>query len=296
MSVSGAGVGLRGNFMAFAGAGGGGGVDGMLLVDVANMSISGDVVPFAEVGVGVEEGAGFGVVLGYRISPHGEYGDQMRESYSGPAINAGIEALAGLGFSISPGLIAGDEGWATICISLGEQFGASVSVSYGVSAGEINEAISNVGAQVSSALSSFVEGVQEVGEAISATIDAAFKAVFSMFYPDDWDLSGFTPEEQATIRQFGHYMNEVIAGQGSINDFLGSESADPTPSISDRINEHSTWDIGLMIATSHCINAKYHRMEGGTEEEVGNIWEPVFFNDTSYLNFLAFMKDNALFN
>jgi hypothetical protein len=291
MAVTAACVGLRGNFMARAGVGGGAGIDNMFFVDVANWQLSGDVVPFVELGIGVEAGAGFGVVVGVRISPHGEYG-QANESYAGPAINASVAALAGLGFSVSPGIALGQEGWATTTISLGEQFGASLSVSYAVSGQEVVGALRGLSARLTSGLQSVIQGAAAAGRAVSQAVQGMFEQVFGVFFPDRWNLSGYTDDEAASIRRFGHYMNEVIAAQGGIDTFLQTESTE-RPSISARIQNHSHWDLLTMIAVTHAFNNKYRRMTGSTAED-DTIWEPTYFNETAYLDFLRFAMDNQL--
>ena len=286
-------VGLRGSFMVGAGPGAGGGVDGMLFLDVANWRITPDVLPFAERGVGGTAGAGVGVVVGFRVSPHGSYGDPSA-SYSGEAINASIEALAGVGFSISPSVLQLQEGWIATTLSLGEQFGASLSVSHAESARLVGQRLQSMIAQATSSLQSVLRSLGAIADGVSGAVRSVFEQVFRIFMPERWNLAGYLPHEADAMRRFGTYMNQVIAAQGGIDAFLRSESAPDAPSISARVGRHSTWDIPLMIAVNNALNARYHRQMGGTEATVGNIWEPTHFNTTTYLNFLRFCMDNGL--
>ncbi|NJL14835.1 MAG: hypothetical protein HC913_18775 [Microscillaceae bacterium] len=67
--ISGAAVGFRESASADVGVGAGIGIDEMIMLDLANMQLTGDIVPFGELGVGVKAGWSVGLVIGLRISP-----------------------------------------------------------------------------------------------------------------------------------------------------------------------------------------------------------------------------------
>lgn len=139
--VTALGLGFRGGAYAAAEFSGGIGVDGMLVFDVATLTFGGKVIGWADIGFGIGGGAGGVVLVGFRISPKGESG-APGESLPGPAINFSLAALAKVGFSVSPLLFQGKEGWVLYAIGGGAQVGAKLSLSYGLAIKKIIEAIS----------------------------------------------------------------------------------------------------------------------------------------------------------
>ncbi|GAB4402255.1 MAG: hypothetical protein OHK0053_26070 [Microscillaceae bacterium] len=221
--ISGAAVGFRESASADVGVGAGIGIDEMLMLDLANMQLTGDIVPFGELGVGVKAGWSVGLVIGIRISPRGNYGS-IQGAYAGPALNASLSALAGLGFSISPGLFSGNEGFVATCISLGGEAGFDFSVSYALSSAEI---VQSLGESLRSGVQSVAQGIasvtgalQSVGEFTQETLGQIVVLPVliarAKVDPINWDLSRMPMRARQHLQAIGLYLNHE----------LGSDTAD----------------------------------------------------------------------
>jgi hypothetical protein len=133
--VTGGVYGARASGDAVGGSGLGAGADVLMFVDPVRMTISPDVVPFAEADLGFAVGVGASLILGLRLSPRRRSGDP-RSSYEGGSFGASLStAVAGGGFSVGQSLLHGEEGWIVAAYGVSEGTpGAMISYSYGFSA------------------------------------------------------------------------------------------------------------------------------------------------------------------
>lgn len=211
--VSGLGIGLRAAGSVNIGVGAGVGTDVVFLVDMRRMQLTGDVVTFGEVGIGIEEGVSVGVVVAFRISPRGASGDP-KASYAGTTLNASIEYLVGLGCSVSSDIFRGREGWVSALISIGEQLGTEVSVSHGVSltlqAEEVGGEIEEFFDELFGGLATLVEVGSLVPRLLGAVstglIEHLVFAAYATVDPHNWDLSRLPKSTQGDIYALGFYL------------------------------------------------------------------------------------------
>ncbi len=260
----------------------GAGVDNVYYLDLANWKVTSDVVIYGELALGVVAGGGAGLIIGFRCSPHGKYGDPS-EPFAGKALNASIKALAGVGFSISTSLLQLQEGWATICYSLGEEFGAKVSVSYAVSAQQVATRLTEMIQHTTEALSSTIGQLGLVASGISEGVKATFGGVADVFLPSRWDRVAI-PAGSRGDAKFGTYMHQVIVKQGGIEAFLQTETQGL--SITQRMIVDGTYEVGSFIAASNALNRRYRILKGfdPNDSEV-RIWDT---DDLIYKPILSF--------
>ncbi|NJL14834.1 MAG: hypothetical protein HC913_18770 [Microscillaceae bacterium] len=120
-----------------------------------------------------------------------------------------------MGFSISPGLFSGNEGFVATCISLGEEAGFDFSVSYALSSSEIVQSlvermrsgVQSVArgiASVTGALQSVREFTQEtLGQIVVLPVLIARAKVD----PINWDLSRMPMRARQHLQAIGLYLN-----------------------------------------------------------------------------------------
>ncbi|MEV6235504.1 hypothetical protein [Lentzea sp. NPDC051838] len=286
-SITGVAVGLRGSFDAGAGVGAGAGVDQMVFVNLVSGELTGDVISFAEVGVGVTAGGSAGIVVGIRLGPSGRAGN-MSGAYAGGSVGASAKLLAGVGFSIGTGILSGEESWATAAFSLGAEAGMRGSYSYGVSTEQtVAPAVAAWVQGVAQGLAGGLQTASAVGRGISDLVARTFGSVVSIYDPDTWNLAGYLPAEQQAWRELGGYMKRVIT-TSTLDVFLAGESRGVP--VSRRIA--GLGDVGVFIRVSEAINARYRRENGLTSRD--ELWPANAFTNRTYLQFLAFLRDQRL--
>ncbi|MFS8098979.1 hypothetical protein LFM09_17785 [Lentzea alba] len=286
-SITGVAVGLRGSFDAGAGVGAGVGADQMFFVNLVTGDLTADVITFAEVGVAVTAGGSTGIVVGIRLGPSGRAGN-MSGAYEGGSVGASVKLLAGVGFSVGTSIFSGQEGWATAAFSLGAEAGMRASYSYGVSTEQtVAPAVAAWVQGVAQGLASGLQTASAVGRGISDLVAQMFGSVVGIYDPDTWNLAGYQPSEQRAWRELGGYMKRVITSS-TLDVFLAGESRGVP--VSRRIA--SVGDVGVFIRVSEAINARYRRENGLTSRD--EIWPANAFNDRTYLQFLAFLREQRL--
>ncbi|WP_406641292.1 DUF4157 domain-containing protein [Amycolatopsis sp. WGS_07] len=288
-AITGAAVGMRVSGNAGAGVGAGAGQDTMVFVNLESGEVTTDVIGYAELGVAVTAGGSEAIVVALRLGPAGQAGN-VSGAYAGGSVNVAAKLLAGVGFSVSTGLFSGEEGWVAAAFSLGAEAGARASGSYGVSTVDtVAPAIAAWTRRVATGLASGVQTASAIGQGISSVIAQMFGSVIGILDPANWDLTGYTPAEQQAWREFGGYLARVIAST-TLDRFLAGE-AQGVP-VSRRIA--SIGDVGVFIRVSEAINARYRRMAGGAAGPGDAIWPANAFNERTYLQFLAFLRDQRL--
>ncbi|MFD2468084.1 eCIS core domain-containing protein [Amycolatopsis silviterrae] len=288
-AITGAAVGMRASGNAGAGVGVGAGQDTMVFVNLESGEVTTDIIGYGELGVAVTAGGSEAIVVALRLGPAGQAGN-VSGAYAGGSVNVAAKLLAGVGFSVSTGLFSGEEGWVAAAFSLGAEAGARVSGSYGVSAVDtVAPAVAAWTRRVATGLASGVQTAGAIGQGISSAVAQMFGSVIGILDPANWNLAGYTPAEQQAWREFGGYLARVITST-TLDRFLAGE-AQGVP-VSRRIA--SIGDVGVFIRVSEAINARYRRMAGAALRPGDEIWPANAFTERTYLQFLAFMRDQRL--
>ncbi len=288
-AVTGTALGLRASGNAGAGVGVGAGQDTMVFVNLESGEVTTDIIGYAELGLGVTAGGSESVVVAVRLGPLGQAGN-VSGAYAGGSLNVAVKLLAGVGFSVSTGLFSGEEGWVAAAFSLGAEAGARVSGSYGVSAVDtVAPAIAAWTQSVATGLASGTQTAGAIGRGIGGAVAQLFGSVVGILDPAGWNLTGYTPVEQQAWREFGGYLTRVIAAT-TLDRFLAGESQGVP--VARRIA--SVGDVGVFIRVSEAINARYRRMAGPAVRPGDEIWPANAFTDRTYLQFLAFLREQRL--
>ncbi|ATY09811.1 DUF4157 domain-containing protein [Amycolatopsis sp. AA4] len=288
-AITGAAIGMRASGNAGAVVGAGAGQDTMVFVNLESGEATTDVIGYGELGVGVTAGGSEAIVVALRLGPAGQAGN-VSGAYAGGSVNVAVKLLAGVGFSVSTGLFSGEEGWVAAAFSLGAEAGARASGSYGVSVADtVAPAIAAWTQRVATGLASGAQTASLIGQGITSVVAQMFGSVLGILDPANWNLTGYTPAEQQAWREFGGYLARVITST-TLDRFLAGE-AQGVP-VSRRIA--SIGDVGVFIRVSEAINARYRRMAGGPLRPGDEIWPANAFTERTYLQFLAFMRDQRL--
>jgi Domain of unknown function (DUF4157) len=192
----------------------GAGVDSLYFLDIANLELTTDTLAYGELGVGLSLGAGGGIIIGIRLSPNAQYGT-MSGAYGGHSFNFALRLIAGVGFSISPGIFSGQEGFLAATISIGAQAGASASYSYAVSGTDAVEAINTRAQQIADGINSGIQTISD-GIAIAGGITQAVVSTLvvrpiliarASLMVSNWNLDALPGRTQTNLRVIGGVLN-----------------------------------------------------------------------------------------
>ncbi|QHT70502.1 hypothetical protein GXP67_29550 [Rhodocytophaga rosea] len=134
----------------------------------------------------------------------------MSGAYGGSAFNFSLRMIAGVGFSISPGIFSGQEGFLAATFSIGAQAGASASASYAVSGTDAEAAVNGIN-QIGAGLASGVAAIQAVGGIGQAILSGMFVRPVviarASLMPSNWNLSALPSRSRAHLTMLGAVMN-----------------------------------------------------------------------------------------
>ncbi|WP_328609083.1 DUF4157 domain-containing protein [Amycolatopsis sp. NBC_00345] len=287
--VTGVAIGFRLSGTVGAGPGVGGGQDTMFFVNVESGELTGDVFGYGELGVGAVAGAAGGVVVAFRLGPMGKAGN-VSGAYAGGSVGGSVQLLAGAGFSVSTGLLSGEEGWVAAAFSFGAEAGMKFSGTYGVSASDtVTPAVLDWAGGFTAKLAAGARAAGEIGHGVGDAAGRALGGVVTILDPDSWNLAGYTPVEQRAWRELGGSLKRVVLATG-LERFLADEARGV--SVSERIA--GIGDVGVLFRVTEAVNARYRRMTGAALAPGEQIWPADAFTVRTYLQFLSFARDQRL--
>jgi hypothetical protein len=191
--------------------------------------------------------------------------------------------------SLSTGLLSGGEGWGLLSIGIGAEAGTSVTYSYGVSATNLGKQGAAIVDQFAKGLADSLSTLATVGKGISDAIRSAFQSLFAIFDPASWDLTGYTPGEQASWQDMGKGLRAAMA-KTTLQQFLADEQK--PVSVASRLTLGQEGGVLSLIGVTEAVNRRYHELH--PEAAGQRIWEANDFNSRSYLDFLRVCADNGL--
>mgnify|MGYP000551381764 CR=1 FL=1 len=218
-SVNGGTVGVAGSAggaPAIGGPAGGVGIEGLLFFDPADMEVTADAVPYAEIGAAVGGGFGGDVLLGLQAGPTSAAGGG--EDYDGTSFSAELEAGIGVGVTVSKSLLTGSEGWVVFNVGLGAELGGALTL---VRAKSGKDAVTDVADLLARALlAKLVPFLDAIGDAVE-TLDEAQRLMgkakdhamtsyadhqFRTWFPENWDLSGYGSQDAEMMQKMAEGM------------------------------------------------------------------------------------------
>jgi len=253
------------------------------------LTATGEIVPWAEVGLGVRGGTSGAIVVGVRVSPVGRYG-AARDSYEGGSFGVTLRALAGIGLSVGEGALTGGEFWTTATFTLGAEAGASITYSRGASVSGLVEGGAQFAAdmvQVAGLAAGMVAGGVAVIGAIPLAIGGMFAEAFAIFDVNRWYLSGYTGDEQVNLRAFGRALGTLIRSNG-LDAFLDAEHR--RVSIAQQLGFEAAPLLNLVV---DAINARDARSARAFNHPVPKPFELIEFTRLTFLEFLNRAVENG---
>ena len=265
----------------------GAGVDSLYFLDIANLELTTDTLAYGELGVGLSLGAGGGIIIGIRLSPNAQYGT-MSGAYGGHSFNFALRLIAGVGFSISPGIFSGQEGFLAATISIGAQAGASASYSYAVSGTDAAEAINTRAQQIADGINSGVQTIN-TGIAIAGGITQAVVSTLvvrpiliarASLMVSNWNLDALPGRTQTDLRVIGGVLNLT----GTPDELLAY--------VSRRLN---SFQIQPLLSEMSADIAQALRTRGTANDNIlAAAVTPEFLGNMSVLNFIHTLNEYRL--
>lgn len=287
MPISGVALGVKISGTAGDTVQAGAGVDSLYFLDIANLELTTDTLAFGELGVGLSLGTGGGIIVGIRVSPNAQYGS-MSGAYGGHSFNFALRLIAGVGFSISPGIFSGQEGFLAATFSIGAQAGASASYSYAVSAADALVAIESGMQEIVSGITNGLRSFREITEAVGGVGQEMVSTLFvrpivtarASLMPSNWNLDALPIRTRNHLRVIGGVVNLT----GTADQMLAYMSR--------RLNSFSIQP--LLNDMSVDIVQALHARGDVISNNIAAYFTPSYIGNLSVLNFIQTLEEYGL--